>query len=102
VLLAALLRAQGIPSRVVAGLVWCDQFAGKKDVFGWHLWTQALIDGRWIDLDATLPPGKGLFHPGHIALAATALSDPAGDPSWATLLAALGNLQVEVLDGARE
>lgn len=102
VLLAALLRAQGIPSRVVAGLVWCDQFAGKKDVFGWHLWTQALVDGRWIDLDATLPPGKGLFHPGHIALAATALSDPAGDPSWATLLAALGNLQVEVLDGARE
>lgn len=102
VLLAALLRAQGIPSRVVAGLVWCDQFAGKKDVFGWHLWTQALVDGRWIDLDATLPPGVGAFHPGHIALAVTALSDPAGDPSWATLLSALGNLQVEVLDGARE
>ena len=101
VLLAALLRAQGIPSRVVAGLVWCDDFSGRRDVFGWHLWTQALVDGRWIDLDATLPAEGPAFHPGHIAFAATALSDPAGDPALVRLLAALGALRIEVLDGAR-
>ena len=101
VLLAALLRAQRIPARVVAGLVWCDDFGGRHDVFGWHLWTQALVGGRWVDLDATLPPGGPGFHPGHIALAATALSDPAGDPSWTRLLGALGNLRIEVVHGAR-
>ncbi|NBX25684.1 MAG: hypothetical protein EBQ99_06490 [Planctomycetes bacterium] len=102
VLLAALLRAQGIPSRVVAGLVWCDQFAGERDVFGWHLWTQALVEGRWIDLDATLPPGGPGFHPGHVALAATALADPAADASWTALVGALGNLRIEIDEGGRE
>lgn len=101
VLLAALLRTQRLPSRVVAGLVWCDRFAGRRDVFGWHLWTQARVDGRWVDLDATLPPGGPSFHPGHIALSATALSDPVGDPSLTRLLSALGNLRIEVLDGSR-
>lgn len=102
VLLAAMLRSQGVPARVAAGLVWCDQFAGERDVFGWHLWTQALVDGRWIDLDATLPPGGPGFHAGHLTLATTALADPAADAAWTTLVAALGNLQVEVLEGARE
>lgn len=101
VLLAALLRSQGIPSRVVAGLVWCDSFAGRREVFGWHLWTQALIDGRWIDLDATLPGDGAPFHPGHIAFVATALSDPASDPALVRLVSALGALKIEVLDGAR-
>jgi transglutaminase-like putative cysteine protease len=101
VVLAALLRSQGIPSRVVAGLIWCDEFSGRRDVFGWHLWTQALVEGRWIDLDATLPVEGPAFHPGHIAFAVTALSDPAGDPALVRLLGALGALRIEVLDGAR-
>ena len=101
VLLAALLRSQGMPARVVAGLVWCDQFAGEREVFGWHLWTQALLDGRWVDLDATLPPGGPSFHAGHVALATTALADPAADASWAALVAALGNIRIEVLEGGR-
>ena len=100
VLLAALLRSQGIPSRVVAGLVWCQEFAGRRDVFGWHLWTQALIDGRWIDLDATLPGDGVPFHPGHIAFVSTALSDPASDPALVRLVSALGALKIEVIDGA--
>lgn len=102
VLLAAMLRARGIPARVVAGLVWCDAFAGERQVFGWHLWTQALVDGRWIDLDATLPAGGASFHAGHVALATTPLRDSASDPSWITLLASLGNLKVQVLEGGSD
>ncbi len=102
VLLAAMLRTRGIPARVVAGLVWCDAFAGERQVFGWHLWTQALVNDRWIDLDATLPPGGASFHAGHVALATTPLRDSASDPSWITLLASLGNLRVQVLEGGRD
>ncbi|MCE9618522.1 MAG: transglutaminase-like domain-containing protein [Planctomycetes bacterium] len=100
VLLAALLRADGIPSRVAAGLVWADFFAGERNVFAWHLWTQALIDGRWVDLDATLPANGESFHPGHLLLAVTPLRDAASDPAWTSLLTSMGNLSIEVRDGA--
>ncbi|MDX1683360.1 MAG: transglutaminase-like domain-containing protein, partial [Phycisphaeraceae bacterium] len=54
VLLAALLRRDGVPARVVGGLVYMDRFVDHESVFAWHLWTQAWIDGRWVDLDAAV------------------------------------------------
>jgi hypothetical protein len=100
VLLAALLRADGIPSRVAAGLVWAEFFAGETNVFAWHLWTQAFIDGRWVDLDSTLGPTANTFHAGHLLLAVTPLSEAASDPAWASLLSSMGNISIEVIDGA--
>ena len=100
VLLAALLRADGIPSRVAAGLVWAEFFAGETNVFAWHLWTQAFIDGRWVDLDSTLGPTGNTFHAGHLLLAVTPLSEAASDPAWASLLSSMGNISIEVIDGA--
>ena len=44
VLLAAMLRAAEIPSRVAVGVIYVERFAGERDVFGYHMWTQALID----------------------------------------------------------
>jgi hypothetical protein len=46
-LMAALLRAAGIPARIVVGLVYKD---GK---FYYHAWNEAYID-RWISMDAIL------------------------------------------------
>ncbi len=63
-LLAALGRAAGIPTRVATGLAYVDHWLGAEDVFVPHAWTQALIDGRWISFDAAL---NG-FDSGHIAL----------------------------------
>ena len=40
VLLAALGRALGIPSRVVTGLVYADEFENQKDVLVYHIWTK--------------------------------------------------------------
>lgn len=74
VLLAALLRGDGIPSRVAAGLVYVKRFVGEEDFFGYHMWTQALIGGRWVDLDATLG-GDSPFDGTHIMLATSALDD---------------------------
>lgn len=82
VLLAALLRADGIPSRVVFGLIYIDAFAGQRQVFGYHMWTQAHLDGRWVDLDATLARP---FDAAHITLGASSLADESAS------LAALNN-----------
>ena len=64
VLLAALARAKGIPTRVAYGLVYADRFSGKKDVFSPHAWVQVWTGTRWQSYDA----GIGQFDATHIAL----------------------------------
>ena len=54
VLLAALGRALSIPSRVVTGLVYADEFEDQKDVLVYHMWTQFYIDDQWVNLDSAL------------------------------------------------
>jgi hypothetical protein len=48
-LYAALARAAGIPTRVVNGIVYSEEFAG----FLYHTWVESLIDGRWLAIDPT-------------------------------------------------
>lgn len=54
VLLAAMLRADGIPSRTASGLIYVRREADQPGVMGYHMWTQAWLNGRWVDLDAVL------------------------------------------------
>jgi hypothetical protein len=97
VLLAALLRVEGIPSRGVRGLLYVDRFAGHEHIFGYHMWTQALLEvegrERWVDLDATLSGPH--FDAAHIALATTPLRDP-NDKSEFIFEQVGGNLKVVV------
>lgn len=48
-LFAALARAQGIPTRIVNGLVYTQSSAG----FLFHTWTESFVEGRWISVDPT-------------------------------------------------
>ena len=95
VLLAAMLRSQGIPSRVALGLIYAPEFMGEKGIFGWHMWSQALIDGKWIDLDATLPV---TYCASHILTGTASLADGIGASDMAGIMQLLGNLDVEVLE----
>lgn len=101
VLLAAMLRADHIPSRVASGLVYVDHLVGAKGAFGYHLWTQALltVDGkeRWVDLDATLDDRR-VFDATHIALALSDLSDADTMTSMVSIVPMLGRLKIEVVD----
>lgn len=106
VLLAALLRAKGIPSRVASGLVYVPAMDGQGPGFGWHLWTQALVappdggDGRaWIDLDATIGGAGRGFHAAHILVATSDLAGGATDPAFARAVALLGGTTIELADG---
>ncbi len=69
VLTAALCRAVGIPSQVVAGIAYVKDFADHEG-FGGHAWVQAYIAGKWVGLDAAFQSGhRGGYDAGHIALA---------------------------------
>ena len=62
-LYTALARALGIPTRVVSGLVYSEQFKG----FLYHAWSVSSIDGRWIAVDPTF--GQTEADATHIAVA---------------------------------
>ena len=94
VLLAAMLRSHGIPARSAAGLIYAEQFAGRNDIFGWHMWTQAMIDGAWVDLDATLP---SRFSASHILVGTSSLIDGSMAEDLIAMLGLMGNLEIEVI-----
>jgi len=105
VLLAALLRVAGIPSRTVSGLVYVDEFLGAQGVFGYHMWTQAWIadddQGRWVDLDATLSETDP-FDATHIALSRETLSDAATFNDMIKLTGVIGRFKLRVAQTSPE
>ena len=92
VLLAALGRALGVPTRVVNGLAYAPEFAGRAKVFVPHAWVQAWDGSRWRSYDAALPG----FDAGHIALS-VGDGDAAGFYAGVALLGNLDVLAVESL-----
>ena len=57
VLLTALARANGIPARVVFGMLLIET-DDAVHAYG-HAWTEVHAEGRWQVLDATLPAEPG-------------------------------------------
>jgi transglutaminase-like putative cysteine protease len=88
-LLAALARAAGIPSRVVAGLVY------YRDSFMGHLWTEVYID-RWVPLDGTRP--RGGVGPDHIAFTRSAMETSSPLDLFLGMINVIGNLKIEILE----
>ncbi len=96
VLLAAMLRADDIAAQTVSGLIYVERGAmGAANVFGYHMWTQAWIDGRWVDLDATLGP-ETPYDAAHIALSTSTLDEGAVVNDLVRLVPMIGRLAIEV------
>ncbi len=89
VLLWALCRAAGIPSRSAMGL---EYIAG---IWGGHAWTEVWIDGDWYALDATL--GYGQVDPMHLTFSTMSLKDGAFAREFTNLIQLLGSIEIEVL-----
>lgn len=105
VLLAAILRAARVPTRVVSGLVHVNDEKGAG-VFGYHMWTQCLASiepPTWVDIDAailpTTSPVKAMgVDATHIALATSTMSEGDMINSMAALVGLLGRLRIEVVE----
>ncbi len=96
VLLAAMLRAKQIPSRVAVGIVYVEH--QKQPSFGGHMWTEAWLNGKWVPLDGTL--GVGGATAGHIKMGDASFSDENTSPvgTFAPLMLAIGSLQIDVAE----
>ena len=94
VLLAALARLKGIPSRIVTGLAYLSEYEGRRDVFGFHMWTQIWIRGHWVDFDAAL--GESECSPTRIALHATSLEFDSLAESSLAVMDLIGQIEIGV------
>jgi transglutaminase-like putative cysteine protease len=94
VLLAAMLRAKMIPSRIAVGLVYIEH----NHSFGGHMWSEAWLDGKWVPLDATL--GRGGIGGAHIKMAQSSFSDdgPAPVLSFLPMMKVLGKMEIKVIE----
>ncbi|HEU4589598.1 MAG TPA: transglutaminase-like domain-containing protein [Steroidobacteraceae bacterium] len=72
VLLAALGRAAGVPTRVAIGRVYARHFEGRRHVFVPHAWVQAWTGSGWQSFDAAL----GKFDSTHLAFAVSYDGNP--------------------------
>ena len=96
VLLAALARARGLPSRIVVGLTQVPSLGGKGAEFGYHAWTEVWIDGTWLSLDAALRQAP--VDVSHIALGLSVADNPDPLKGLSTRMTQIiGNLDIELL-----
>ncbi len=96
VLLAALGRLNGLPSRVAVGLAYVPVFGKQEDIFGYHMWTQFFIDGRWIDVDAALRETD--CSPARIAFAVSSLKNAGLADLSLPLITKLGGIDLDILE----
>jgi hypothetical protein len=92
VLLAALCRARGIPARVAIGLVYVSAAQG----FGYHMWNEVWIDGRWMPLDATI--GQGHIGAAHLKLGHSNLKAAGAFGTFLSVAQVIGQLKIEILE----
>ena len=85
VLFTALARAEGLPTRMAAGLVWSEEIDG----FAYHAWPEVYV-GRWVWTDPTL--GQEVADATHIKLATGGIED------WRGVAAFLGRLRLQVTE----
>jgi transglutaminase-like putative cysteine protease len=91
VLVAAMARAAGIPSRVATGLV----YAQRLGAFGFHMWAEVHVAGHWIPLDGTL--GLGHASPTHIKLSDSSLDGVDATTVLLPVLQVMDRLKIEVV-----
>ena len=93
-LLAALGRAAGIPTRGATGVVFFQDEAGAP-VMGYHMWNQAWNGAEWVDVDAafgTVEPA-----PIRILFGTSDLSDPTMAEEVLTFARFLGQTRIDVV-----
>jgi hypothetical protein len=64
-LLAAIARAQGVPTRLAAGLIWQPAEEPTEEVRSnliYHVWTQIALGGEWYDVDAAMEETETKAH----------------------------------------
>ena len=92
VLAAAMYRSAGIPSRVAVGVIYVEAHGG----FGYHMWNEIYINGRWIALDPTWD--QATVDAVHIKLSDSSLEGVSPFETFMPVLRVSGKLDIEPIE----
>ncbi len=93
VLTAAMCRAVSIPSRVAIGLVYeAESLKG----FGYHMWTEVYVNGRWVAIDSTWDQTD--VDATHIKLSDSSLDGVAPFEAFLPVARVLGKMSIEPIE----
>jgi hypothetical protein len=92
VLTAAMCRAEGIPARVVTGLVYVPQQSG----FGFHMWNEVYVNRRWVAVDSAFRQSQ--VDAAHIKLSDSSLDGVAPFESFLPVSRVMGKLKIEAVE----
>jgi hypothetical protein len=93
-LMAAMCRAEGVPSKTAIGLIYADSKSGP--VMGFHMWTEVWVQNQWVPLDATL--GLGYVGAMHLKVTDHSWHDTRSQTPLLSLIRVMGKLQIDVLE----
>ncbi len=96
VLAAALLRAAGIPTRVVVGLVYFQDQRLRVKGFGFHMWDEVHVNQRWVAIDPTFD--QTTVDGVHIKLSESSLAGVAPFEMFVPIMSVAGKLEIEPVD----
>jgi transglutaminase-like putative cysteine protease len=96
-LMAAMCRAVGVPSRTAVGLIYAEP--DRRPVFAFHMWTEVWVRGRWVPLDATL--GQGYVGATHLKITDASWHDTRSMTPLLPVLRVLGKVSIEVAGASR-
>ena len=92
VLTAAMCRAQGIPAKVVVGLVYVPNLGG----FGFHMWNEVYVNRRWVAVDATFDQTQ--VDASHIKLSDTSLDGVSPFETFLSVARVFNKISMEAVE----
>lgn len=93
-LTAAMCKAAGVPARTAIGLIYGED-RQNRPMFGFHMWTEVWVRGRWLGLDATL--GEGSIGATHIKITDHSWHNTQSMTPLLPLQRVLGKMKIEVV-----
>jgi len=92
VLTAAMCRAEGVPSRVVVGLIYATQLGG----FGYHMWDEVYVNRRWVAVDAAFDQSQ--VDAVHLKLSETSLDGVSPFDTFTAVTRVATKLKIEAIE----
>jgi len=96
VLVAAMCRSVGIPSRAAIGMIYMNDDRRRLKGFGFHMWPEAYVNQRWVAVDSSWDQTD--VDATHIKLIDTSLEGVSPFEPFLPILRVLGKLEIDPIE----